>query len=159
MNGVGQPCEGELHARLDEEGLETEQPPPRQPFTRQLRNVTDRVPDALASTVAKRMRRAYHHPDALVAQAELEALARELDRSHPRAAASLREGLAETLTVIRLGVPPTLARTLRSTDERFKALWRCPPVLAWLASALGVADPEAKSRAVGLEALPRSFAP
>jgi len=45
------------------------------------------------------------------------------------------------------------------TDERFKALWRCPPVLAWLASALGVADPEAKSRAVGLEALPRSFAP
>jgi len=124
-----------------------------------LRNVTDRLPDALASTVAKRIRRAYHHADALVAEADLEALAHELDRSHPGAAASLREGLAETLTVIRLGVPPTLARTLRSTDERFKALWRCPPVLAWLASALGVADPEAKSRAVGLEALPRSFAP
>jgi putative transposase len=30
-----------------------------------LRNVTDRLPDALASTVAKRMRRAYHHADAL----------------------------------------------------------------------------------------------
>ncbi len=29
---------------------------------------------------------------------------------------SLREGLAETLTVARLGVPPTLARTLRSTN-------------------------------------------
>jgi putative transposase len=28
-----------------------------------LRNVSDRLPDALASTVAKRMRRAYHHPD------------------------------------------------------------------------------------------------
>jgi putative transposase len=28
----------------------------------------------------------------------------------------LREGLAETLTVLRLGVPPTLARTLRSTN-------------------------------------------
>jgi putative transposase len=31
-------------------------------------------------------------------------------------AASLREGLGETLTVLRLNVPPTLARTLRSTN-------------------------------------------
>jgi putative transposase len=82
-----------------------------------LRNVTDRLPDALASTVAKRMRAAYHQPDPLVAQADLEALARELDRSHPGAAGSLREGLAETLTIGRLGVPPTLARTLRSTNS------------------------------------------
>ena len=43
-------------------------------------------------------------------------LAKELDRTHPGAAASLREGLDETLTVLRLGVPPTLARTLRSTN-------------------------------------------
>jgi putative transposase len=48
-----------------------------------LRNVTDRLPDALASVVAKRMRAAYHQPGPLVAQAELEALARELDRAHP----------------------------------------------------------------------------
>jgi putative transposase len=82
-----------------------------------LRNVTDRLPDAVASTVAKRMRRAYHQPDALIAEAELQALARELHRTHPGAAASLREGLAETLTVARLGVPPTLARTLRSTNS------------------------------------------
>ena len=81
-----------------------------------LRNVTDRLPDAVASTVAKRMRAAYRNPDPLVAQADLEALARELDRSHPGAAASLREGLAETLTIGRLGVPPTLARTLQ-VDE------------------------------------------
>jgi transposase-like protein len=81
-----------------------------------LRNVSDRLPKALASTVAKRMRRAYHLPDPLVAQAELEALARELDRAHPGAASSLREGLAETLAIGRLGVPPTLARTLRSTN-------------------------------------------
>jgi putative transposase len=82
-----------------------------------LRNVTDRLPDALASVVAKRMRAAYRNPDPLLAQADLEALARELDRSHPGAAGSLREGLAETLTVGRLGVPPTLARTLRSTNS------------------------------------------
>jgi hypothetical protein len=36
---------------------------------------------------------------------------------HTGAAASLREGLDETLTVLRLGVPPTLARTLRSTNS------------------------------------------
>jgi putative transposase len=117
-----------------------------------LRNVTDRLPDALASTVAKRMRRAYHHPDALVAEAELEALARELHRSHPGAAASLREGLAETLTIIRLGVPPTLARTLRSTNsiESMIAIcrdhaanvkrWRDGQmVLRWVAAGMGEA--------------------
>jgi putative transposase len=62
------------------------------------------------------MRAAYHQPDPLLAEAELEGLTRSLDRSHPGAAASLREGLAETLTITRLGVPPTLARTLRSTN-------------------------------------------
>jgi putative transposase len=82
-----------------------------------IRNVVDKLPDHLASTVAKRMRRAYHADSALAAEAQLEALARELDRTHPGAAASLREGLAETLTVLRLGVPPTLARTLRSTNS------------------------------------------
>src|SRR6266702_2747490 len=80
-----------------------------------LRNVADRLPDRLASTVAKRMRQAYHAESALAAEAQLEALAKELDRTHPGAAASVREGLSETLTVLRLDVPPTLARTLRST--------------------------------------------
>jgi putative transposase len=63
------------------------------------------------------MRRAYHAESALAAEAELCALAAELDRTHPGAATSLREGMDETLTVLRLGIPPTLARTLRSTDE------------------------------------------
>src|SRR5215218_6024647 len=117
-----------------------------------LRNVTDRLPAALASTVAKRMRRAYHHADALVAQADLEALARELVRSHPGAAASLGEGLAETLTVIRLGVPPTLARTLRSTNTIESMIAICRDhaanvkrwqdgqmVLRWVAAGMGEA--------------------
>ena len=76
----------------------------------------DRLPDKLRSVVARRMRAAYHAESALAAQAQLEALAAELDKTHPGAAASLREGLEETLTVLRLGVPPTLARTLRSTN-------------------------------------------
>jgi Transposase, Mutator family len=63
------------------------------------------------------MRDAYHADSAILAQAQLEALAKELERTHPGAAASLREGLAETLTVLRLGVSPTLARTLCSTNS------------------------------------------
>jgi putative transposase len=117
-----------------------------------LRNLTDRLPDALASTVAKRMRAAYRNPDPLVAQAELEALARELDRSHPGAAASLREGLAETLTIGRLGVPPTLARSLRSTNSIESMIEICRDhaanvkrwqdgqmVLRWVAAGMGEA--------------------
>ena len=81
-----------------------------------IRNVEAKLPKDLASTVAKKMRAAYHDPDALAAEATLEGLARSLTKSHPGAAGSLREGLLETLTVTRLGVPPTLARTLRSTN-------------------------------------------
>ena len=80
-----------------------------------VRNVKDHLPQRLRSTVGRRMTDAYHADSALEAQAALLALAKELDRTHPGAAASLREGLDETLTVLRLGVPPTLARTLRST--------------------------------------------
>ncbi len=81
-----------------------------------VRNVESKLPRALASTVGKKMRAAYHDPDALAAEAALEALATSLAKSHPGAAGSLREGLFETLTVTRLGVPPTLSRTLRSTN-------------------------------------------
>ena len=117
-----------------------------------LRNVCDRLPDALASTVAKRMRMAYHLADPLLAEAELEDLARSLDRSHPGAAASLREGLAETLTIVRLGVPPTLARTLRSTNSIESMIEICRDhaanvkrwqdgqmVLRWIAAGMGEA--------------------
>ena len=82
-----------------------------------LRNVADKLPDDLAATVTKKMRAAYHAPSAIIAEAQLQALARELEHTHPGAAGSLREGLSETLTVLRLGVPPTLARTLRSTNS------------------------------------------
>jgi transposase-like protein len=81
-----------------------------------IRNVQDKLPQKMRSVVASRMRRAYHADSALAAEAELCALAAELDRTHPGAAASLREGMAETLTVLRLGLPPTLARTFRSTN-------------------------------------------
>jgi putative transposase len=80
-------------------------------------NVRDKLPDKLRAVTEKRMRHAYHAESALKAEAELEALARELGKTHPGAASSLREGMSETLTILRLGVPPTLARTLRSTNS------------------------------------------
>ena len=81
-----------------------------------IRNVTDKLPEKLRPTVESRMRQAYAAGSELEARARLEALIRELDKTRPGAAGSLREGLDETLTVLRLGVPPTLARTLRSTN-------------------------------------------
>jgi transposase-like protein len=81
-----------------------------------LRNVRDHLPESMRGPVEKRMRKAYHADSALAAEALLVALAKELDKTHPGAAGSLREGMHETLTVLRLDVPPTLARTLRSTN-------------------------------------------
>lgn len=81
-----------------------------------IRNVRDRLPLKLRAAAEKRMRDAYHADTPLVAEATLTALAAELDKTHPGAAASLREGLEETLTILRLDVPPMLARTLRSTN-------------------------------------------
>ena len=81
-----------------------------------IRNVRDHLPQKMRGLVEQRMRAAYQADSALEAEALLLALAKELDKTHPGAANSLREGLHETLTVLRLGVPPILARTLRSTN-------------------------------------------
>jgi transposase-like protein len=117
-----------------------------------IRNVESKLPRALAATVATKMRAVYRMTDALAAQAELEDLARQLHKTHPGAAGSLREGLAETLTVIRLGVPPTLARTLRSTNAIESMIEICREhsgnvkrwrdgqmVLRWCAAGMGEA--------------------
>ena len=81
-----------------------------------IKNVRDKLPERLRAVAEKRMRQAYHAESALKAEGLLAGLAGELDKTHPGAAASLREGMAETLTILRLDVPPTLARTLRSTN-------------------------------------------
>ena len=54
--------------------------------------------------------------DHAAALERLRGLAAELERPHPGAAASLREGLEETLTVTRLGVRGALKATLASTN-------------------------------------------
>ena len=50
------------------------------------------------------------------AKGDLEGLARELARKRPGAAASLREGLEETLTVTKLGITGTLLKSVYSTN-------------------------------------------
>jgi transposase-like protein len=81
-----------------------------------LRNILDYLPEAERSWVAAVLHRAWREPDADKAERDLKALATRLDKRHPGAAASVREGLAETLTVTRLGVPDKLAKTLRTTN-------------------------------------------
>ncbi len=80
------------------------------------RNVTDHLPEAERPLVQRRLRAAWATPDPDQARAELEALVRSLARKRPGAAASLREGLAETLTVNRLGVAGKLLQTVESTN-------------------------------------------
>ena len=77
----------------------------------------DKLPGRLRQVTQRRMRQACHAASALQAEGQLAELAAELDKTHPGAAASLREGLAETLSILALGVPPTLTRTLRSTNS------------------------------------------
>lgn len=81
-----------------------------------IRNVEAKLPTPIAATVASKMRAAYRADNPLASESQLRALAVELKKAHPGAAGSLLEGLDETLTIVRLGVPPTLARTLRSTN-------------------------------------------
>jgi len=80
------------------------------------RGVLDHLPERDRGAVKGRLRRAWAEADHDRALEQLQLLAQELERSHPGAAGSLREGMAETLTLIRLGISGRLRRTLQSTN-------------------------------------------
>ena len=80
------------------------------------RNVLGHLPERDQPLVRRRLRAAWALGDHDRALDQLRTLADELARSHPGAAASLREGMEETLTVTRLGVRGQLKRTLASTN-------------------------------------------
>jgi putative transposase len=80
------------------------------------RNVTDHLPERDRPAVKQRLRRAWALDDHARALDQLRQLARELERTYPGAAGSLREGMDETLTLTRLGVTGSLKRTLESTN-------------------------------------------
>ncbi len=80
------------------------------------RNVMGHLPDAERTWVRVKLRGGWANPDPDAARAELERLARALERKHPGAASSLREGLEETLAVTRLGIDGALLKTVFSTN-------------------------------------------
>jgi transposase-like protein len=88
------------------------------------RNVLDHLPERDRPGVKQRLRSAWKLDDHAAALDRLRALAAELNRSHPGAAASLREGLAETLTLQRLGIRGSLKTTLASTNP-YESMIEC----------------------------------
>ena len=80
------------------------------------RNATDQLPERDRDQLRGRMRAAGSLSDPEVARERLELLASELDRTWPDAGGSLREGMTETLTLLRLGIGGQLAKTLSSTN-------------------------------------------
>jgi putative transposase len=80
------------------------------------RNVMHHLPERDRPAIKTRLRRAWAQTDYDRALEQLQRLSDELEHTHPGAAGSLREGMEETLTVIRLGIKGKLKRTLESTN-------------------------------------------
>jgi transposase-like protein len=79
-------------------------------------NVVRYLPKREQASWRRRLQRAYERPTYAEARAALEALATELDAKNQSAAASLAEGMEETLTLHRLGVYGVLGRSLKTTN-------------------------------------------
>jgi transposase-like protein len=81
------------------------------------RNLQALVPKTRQAYVRATLGRAYRAPSAAAARRQLKALGIWLETNgHVDAAASLREGLEETLTVLTLGLPPRLRRFFATTN-------------------------------------------
>jgi putative transposase len=106
------------------------------------------------ANVNRTLHQAYAAKTTSVARRQLTRLAHALEAQHPGAAASLREGLEETLTALDLGLSGALYRTLRTTNpiENLNGLiaqhtrnvkrWKDGAMtLRWIASALSEASP------------------
>lgn len=127
-----------------------------------MRNVKEHVPQSHWPWVRERLRQAWLHADnAEKAERRLLQLAQSLEEEYPSAAASIREGLSETLTLLRLGFAggDALYKSLRSTNpieslqERIKTTarrvkrWRSGSMaLRWAVS--GMMEAEEKFRRV-----------
>jgi len=118
-----------------------------------LRNVLDQLPEEKKAQTGWRLRSAWAKKDPKAAEKELRQTAQWLEATWPVAAASLLEGLAETLTVQNLNLPPTLCRILSNTNliencfsqaahrTRQVKRWDGPKmILRWTAAALLAAE-------------------
>jgi putative transposase len=80
------------------------------------RNIVERLPKHLHASVRAALRQAWELDDAEKAERLLRNLARRLEQVAPGVSASILEGLDEMLTVIRLGLPSSLRRSLACTN-------------------------------------------
>jgi transposase-like protein len=114
-----------------------------------LRNILEHLPEAQRPWVRAIIARAYTHTEVATARRLLQDLARRLDDRYPSAAASVREGLEETLTVLTLGLSDRLRQSLATTNaieslisrtrhvKRNVKRWRGGQmVLRWTAAAI-----------------------
>ena len=140
-----------------------------------MRNVREHLPQARRAYVARQMRDAYKSNTAATAKKKLLQLVSWLDSNGENsAAASLREGLDETLTVLRYDISQTLRRTFSTTNAienmngclrrvaRNVKRWRDEAMIRrWV--ALGVAEAQRGFRRVkghaGLHALLSALRP
>ena len=130
-------------------------------------NVVSYLPKWEQASWRKRLQRAYDRPTYAEARAALQALYAELEQKNQSAAASLAEGLEETLTLHRLGLYGVLGRSLKTTNclESVNAVVeeRCAKVDCWknsnqrhrwLATALLDIEPRMR-RVKGYKHLPK----
>jgi len=130
-------------------------------------NVVSYLPKARQAAVRGQLQAAYRQPTYAAAKAQLDALERALARENPSAAASLHEGLEETLTLHRLGLADQLGRSFATTNVlesinaqverllRRVTRWQGgDQKLRWVASALLDLEPRLR-RVKGYRALPQ----
>lgn len=131
------------------------------------RNVKDHLPKEFQSSADQRIRTAYAMKDYVQAKSQLVKTVTWLEAINPSAARSLEEGLEETLTLHRLGLPESLRKSLQSTNliestfsvvtdvtKRVKR-WRGGDMrLRW--TAAGLLQAEKKFRRIrGYQAMPK----
>jgi len=117
------------------------------------RNVKELLPQEYQGSADQRIKAAYGMKDFDQAKAQLEKTVEWLEEINPSAAASLREGLEETLTLHRLGLPDQLRKSFQSTNLIESALsvatdvadrvkrWRAGDMrLRWIAAGLLAAE-------------------
>lgn len=134
------------------------------------RNVLDHLPKEHQHAIDARISAAYNMADYDDAKKSLELTVKYLEKLNPSAAASLKEGLEETLTVHKLGVTGLLRKTLQTTNPiescfsvtrtitgRVKR-WRGDDMVQrWAIAALLRAEKKFK-RVKGYKEIPKLFA-
>ncbi len=114
-----------------------------------MRNVLDHLPKDQQAQARWRLQRAWAQKDPKVAEKELRKVGRWLEDSWPAAAASLNEGLEETLTVQQLNLQRELVRVLSNTNviencfaqvghrtQRVKRWHSAQMIMRWTAATL-----------------------